>query len=68
MFDEYVRGLGEFVREDDYDFYDLFIDIIDRATDYLEYEILEDFNFGYMEDMERICRRFLRKKCKIDKK
>ena len=28
MFDEYVRGLGEFVREDDYDFYDLFIDII----------------------------------------
>ena len=29
MFDEYIHGLGEFVREDDYDFYDLFIDIID---------------------------------------
>ena len=24
MFDEYVRGLGEFVREDDYDYYDFF--------------------------------------------
>ena len=29
MFDDYIHGLGEFVREDDYDFYDLFIDIID---------------------------------------
>ena len=58
MFDEYIHGLGEFVREDDYDFYDLFIDIIDRANDYLEYKILEDFNFGDMEDMERLCRRF----------
>ena len=28
MFDEYIHGLGEFVKEDDYDFYDLFIDII----------------------------------------
>ena len=55
MFDEYVRGLGEFVREDDYDYYDLFIDIIDRSNDYLECEILEDFNFGDMEDMERLC-------------
>ena len=58
MFDEYIHGLGEFVREDDYDFYDLFIDIIDRANDYFEYEILEDFNAGNMEDMERLCRRF----------
>ena len=24
MFDEYVRGIGEFVREDDYDYYDFF--------------------------------------------
>ena len=58
MFDEYIHGLGEFVREDDYYFYDLFIDIIDRATDYLEYEILEDFNAGDMEDIERVCRCF----------
>ena len=68
MFDEYVRGLGEFVREDDYDFYDLFIDIIDRSNDYLECEILEDFNFGEMEDMERLCKRFLRKNVKLRKK
>ena len=51
MFDEYISGLGEFVREDDYDFQDLFIDIIDRATDFLEYEILEYFYFGCMEDV-----------------
>ena len=66
VFDEYVRGIGEFVREDDYDYYDFFIDIIDGASNYLECEILDDFNFGGMEDMERLCRRFLRKKCKID--
>ena len=58
MFGEYIHGLGEFVREDDYDFYDLFIDIIDGTTDYLECEILEEFNFGDMEDIERLCRRF----------
>ena len=40
MFDEYIHGLGEFVRDDDYDFYDLFIDIIDGTTEYLECEIL----------------------------
>ena len=58
MVDKYIRGLGEFVREGDYAFYDLFFDIIDGATDYLEYEILEDFNAGDMEDMERLCRCF----------
>ena len=68
MFDEYIHGIGEFVREDDYDFYDLFIDIIDWTTDYLEYEILEDFNAGNMEDMERLCRCFLRKNVKSRKK
>ena len=45
-----------------------FIDIIDGASNYLECEILEDFNFGDMEDIKRICRRFLRKKCKLEKK
>jgi len=25
MFDEYVRGIGEFVREDDYDYYDFLL-------------------------------------------
>ena len=68
MSDEYVRDLNKFIREDDYDYYDFFIDIIDGASNYLEYEILEDFNFGDMEDIERLCRRFLRKKCKIEKK
>ena len=58
MFDEYIHGLGEFETEDDYDFYDLFIDIIDGTTDYLECETLEEFNFGDMEDIERLCRRF----------
>ena len=62
MFDEYIHGLGEFVREDDYDFYDFFIDIIDRANDYLEYVILEDFNAGDMEDIEQLCDVFLREK------
>ena len=68
MFDEYIHGIGEFVREDDYDFYDLFIYIMDRATDYLEYEILEDFNAGDMEDMERLCIRFLRKNVELGEK
>ena len=63
MFDEYVRGLGEFVREGDYDYYNFFIDIIAGASNYLEYEILEDFNFGKdMEDIERLCRCFFKKK------
>ena len=46
----------------------IFIDNIDGASNYLEYERLKDFNFENMEDMERLCRRFLRKKCKIEKK
>ena len=25
VFDEYVRGIGEFVREDDYDYYDFLL-------------------------------------------
>ena len=44
------------------------MDIIDGTSDYLEYEILEEFNRGDMEDMERICKRFLRKKYKIENK
>ena len=28
MFDEYIHGLGEFVREDDYDLYDLIIEVL----------------------------------------
>ena len=53
MFDKYIRGRCEFEREDDYDYYDCFIDIIDGAPGYLEYEILEDSNAGDMGDMER---------------
>ena len=67
-FDKYIRGLCEFVREYGHDFYDFFIDIIDGTSDYLEYEILEEFNRGDMEYMDRICKRFLRKNIKLRKK
>ena len=46
----------------------ILIDIIDGTSDYLEYEILEEFNRVDMEDMERTCKRFLRKNIKLRKK
>jgi len=60
MLDKNISGIFNFAREDDYDFYDLVVDIIDGTTDYLEYELLEEFNYGDMVDIERLCKRFFK--------
>ena len=46
MFDEFVRGIGEFVREDDYDYYDfllilLMVRLIIQNMKYLKDLIVE---------------------------